>query len=131
MSASPTARSLKECRKRGWEAYVVERYNMYARKKFDMFGCIDVVVLVPARDICDGLRWKPGILGIQATSGDNHAARRHKIADEPRMKLWLEAGGRLQIWSWAKQGARGKRKTWTLREEEITSAMFEQGKVAA
>lgn len=106
---TPTARSLAECRKRGWDAQVVERYNQYARRRIDLFGVIDIVAITPT-----------GILGIQATSnnGGTHAARVHKALAEPRLVRWLRAGAHFEVWSWAKQGARGERKLWTLRAEE-------------
>ena len=108
--SSPTKRTLAELKRRGWTAQVVERYNSFAKRRVDLFGCIDIVVLAP-----------DGILGIQATGGiGSHAHRRAKIEAEPRMKEWLAKGGKLQIWSWNKQGARGKRKTWQLRVEEVT-----------
>lgn len=114
---SPTQRTLAECRKRGMVAGVVEKWNPHARVRQDLFGCIDIVALIPAFQIFPGF-----IVGIQACAGASHAARRAKAVREPRLWNWIEAGGRFQVWSWAKQGARGKRKLWTLRIEEITSA---------
>jgi hypothetical protein len=108
---SPTQRTLAECRKRGYIAQVVERFNPHAHVRVDLFGVIDIVAITPA-----------GILGIQACAGSSHAARRDKILAEPRVKAWLEAGGRMEIWSWAKQGATGARKRWTLRAESIEVA---------
>jgi hypothetical protein len=35
------------------------------------------------------------------------------------VNAWLGAGAFLAVWSWSKRGARGKRKLWSLREEEI------------
>lgn len=117
-AVSPTARTLKECRRRGWTAQVVERRIPFQFTTIDLFGCIDIVAMVPARPICEGLQWKAHILGIQATSGDHHADRRSKIAEEPRMKEWLACGALLSIWSWRK-AANGR---WTLREEAVTFA---------
>jgi hypothetical protein len=105
---SPTARSLAECRKRGWECQVVEHYNFYTKRKHDLFGVIDIVACTPN-----------GILGIQATTGDNHAARVTKSLAEPRLARWLASGARFSVWSWSKRGDRGKRKLWTLREEAL------------
>lgn len=106
---SPTERTLGECRRRGWTAQVVERWNQWSRNRVDLFGVIDIVALAP------GI----GIVGIQACAGSDHATRRSKIMIEARARKWIEVGGKLQIWSWAKRGARAKRKTWTLREESI------------
>jgi hypothetical protein len=86
---------------------IVERWNQYAKKRIDLFGVIDVLAITPT-----------GILGIQATSGSNHSSRVNKALEEPRLIAWLKAGGRFQVWSFAKTGARGKAKRWTLREEE-------------
>lgn len=119
---SPTARTLAECRKRGWIAQVVERYNSYTKQRIDLFGCIDIVVITPE-----------GILGIQAAAGSrqdgrgggDHATHRTKILAEPRIGAWLRAGQRFELWSWAKRGDRGARKLWTLRVESFAAADFE------
>lgn len=113
---SPSARTLAECRKRGWIAQVVERFNTYTNQRVDLFGVIDLVAISPT-----------GIVGIQACAGSrsdgrgggDHAARRAKILAEPRARAWVQAGAALQVWSWAKRGEHGSRKLWTLRVEEI------------
>ncbi len=115
-STSPTQRTLAECKRRGWIAGVVERHIPFPRPqgtKIDLFGVIDLVVIVPSKfDV-------GRILAIQATGGSGgvHAARRAKILAEPRAKAWVDAGGRLELWSWSKRGGAGKRKLWTLRIE--------------
>ena len=81
-----------------------------------MFGCIDIIVI-------DAL--EQGQLAVQDTSGTGNAARRKKSIAEPRLKLWLKAPARFEIWSWAKRGPRGKRKVWTLRREPIILAHLE------
>ncbi len=119
---SPTARTLAECKRRGWIAGVVERHIPFPKPqgtKIDLFGVIDLVVIVPPFDR-DGNGWPEpgGILAIQATaSAAHHAHRRTKILAEPRAKAWVEAGGRLELWSWSKRGGAGKRKLWSLRVE--------------
>lgn len=120
-TASPAARTLAECRRRGWIAGVVERRIPFPKPRgttIDLFGVIDIVAVDPTAPI--GQR----IIGIQATTngsgdrnGGRHAEHRDKIFAEPRARQWVEAGGRLELWSWAKQGARGKAKRWTLRVE--------------
>ncbi len=103
---SATSRALAECRRRGWPSQVVERWNAWAKKRIDLFGVIDIVAITPG-----------GILGIQVTSGANHANRREKILAEKNVRAWVDAGGRFELWSYAKRGASGKRKLWTLRVE--------------
>jgi len=107
---SPTQRSMALLRKEGSVFQVVERWNAFARRRIDLFGCIDIVCIHPTR----------GIIGIQATSGTNHSARISKSLAEPKLKNWLEAGGKFEVWSWAKKGAAGKAKRWTCRIQPIS-----------
>ncbi len=122
-STSPTQRTLAECRKRGWIAQVVEQHIPFPKPfgtKRDLFGVIDIVAIVTTDTM---VAVGCSLIGIQATSaltGGNHAARRHKILAEPRARQWLEAGGRLELWSWSKRGDRGKAKRWTLRVEAFS-----------
>jgi hypothetical protein len=107
---SPTQRALAYCRRYDWTAQVVEKWNPHARIRQDLFGCIDLVVL-------DGEAG--GVLGVQVTSGSAHAARVKKSLEEPRLRTWLEAPARFEVWSFAKRGAAGKRKLWTLRAQAL------------
>src|SRR4051812_48736600 len=106
--SSPTSRSLADMKKLGMTAQVVEKFNSFTKRRIDLFGIIDLIACKP------GL----GIVGVQATSGDNHAARRTKAMEEPRLRVWLESGARFELWSYSKRGERGKRKLWQLRREE-------------
>lgn len=110
---SPTQRTLKELRKREMIAQVVERWNPHAKVRVDLFGVIDLVVIAPPKIGAA----RGAILGIQACAGSSHAARRDKILAEPRAGQWVDAGGRLELWSWSQRGAAGKAKRWTLRVE--------------
>lgn len=115
---SPTARTLSLLRGQGYTAGVVERYNRFSRTRHDLGGCIDIVA------------WKPGhgIVGIQACAGASHAARLTKAKEQPGLTTWLAAGGKFAVISWAKQGARGKRKLWTDRWEWVSAADAAEGK---
>jgi len=123
---SPTARTLAECRKRKWPAGVVEKFVRFPPPghHVDLFGVLDVVAIVTELDTAtsyllgtEAPRKGCGTLGIQACAGGDHGRRRAKILAEPRARQWVEAGNRLELWSWAKQGARGKQKRWVLRCE--------------
>lgn len=105
--SSPTQRTLAECKRRGWTAGIVER-RLTRFVTQDFLGCIDIIAITP-----------DGLVGIQATSGANHAARVSKALAEPRLATWLAPGRTFAVWSWSKQGGCGKRKLWTLREESI------------
>ncbi len=108
-TVSPTQRTLQQLRKDGWVCHVAERWNPFAKIRQDAFGIIDILAIGGGH-----------ILAVQACAGASHAARRDKIVAEPRARIWLESGGRLEIWSWAKQGARGAVKKWTCRIEQIS-----------
>lgn len=110
MTTSPTQRALALCRKYGWTAQVVERWNPHARVRQDLFGCIDLILLEGPQT---------GVVGVQVTSGSGHSARVRKSLDEPRVRQWLEAPARFEVWSFAKRGPAGKRKLWTLRAQAI------------
>lgn len=105
---SPTARTLALLRKEGYTAQVVERFCPYSRRRIDLFSCIDIVALRPGET-----------MGIQATSGTNHSHRRDKAVAEPKLREWLLADNRFEIWSWSKIGPQGKAKRWVERREEI------------
>lgn len=111
---SPTARTLAALRAEEWTAQVVERWNAFARVRVDLFGCIDVLAVRPG-----------AILAVQATSGANVAARVAKSKALPALRTWLEAGGRFEVWGWAKRGRRGEKKVWTARRKAITLADLE------
>lgn len=113
---SPTARCLEWLRKEGHYAWVVESTIPKTFIKRDFMGWADVIYLT-----------KTNIVGVQVTaggSGGQHASRKAKIIAEPRALAWLQAGGLIEVWSFAKQGARGAAKKWTLRREELVAEDF-------
>jgi len=107
---SPTQRALAFCKKNGWPAQVVERWNPYARVRHDLFGVIDLIVL-------DGQGGGP--LGVQVTSGSNVSARLAKARAEPRLPHWTSSPARFEVWGYSKKGAAGKRKLWELRRVSL------------
>ncbi len=110
---SPTSRSLALLRKLGYTAGVVEKRLPFGRVTVDLFGCIDIAGI--RADVV-------GVLGVQATSGANHASRRTKAIAEPRLRTWLQARNQFEVWSWMRRGARGARKLWEVRREALTLA---------
>lgn len=105
---SPTQRSLAHLKELGYHAQVVEKWNPFAKVRQDLFGA-DVLALKLGQPI----------LAVQATSASNHAARRTKLEAAGFIALWKGVEAMLEIWSWAKQGPRGKKKTWQLRREAL------------
>ena len=123
-TTSPTARTLAECRKRGWPAGVVEKFVRFPPPghHVDLFGVLDIVAIVTMVHDAYQFGDEPprrgaATIGIQACAGADVGRRRKKILAEPRARQWVEAGNRLELWSWALQGARGKQKRWLLRVE--------------
>lgn len=115
---SPTARSLKLLRERGYFCQVVEKWNAFARIRQDLFGFIDVLAMKGNE-----------LLAVQSTSDGNVLARVHKILSSPLAPVWLEsASRRLVVQGWAKRGLRGKRKKWECREVEIFKEDFDEPK---
>ena len=102
---SPTARTLQWFRKRGWPAQVVERWNQYSKTRHDLFGFVDVVAMDPNSG---------RLVGVQCTSTGNLRARLRKAQAISFFTLWKQAND-VEFHGWAKRGARGKRKVWTLR----------------
>lgn len=115
---SPTACTLKWLRELGYTAEVVERFNPHSKTRKDLFNWIDLVAIGPAieRVAFDVVEPKE-IIGLQVTSGSNHAARVTKA--RPLAQPWLDSGGLGYVISWAKQGPKGKRKVWKVRVEAL------------
>jgi hypothetical protein len=105
---SPTHRSLAHLKRLGYTAKVVEKRNPFARVRQDLFGA-DVLALKAGEPI----------LAVQCTSGSHVAARIEKLRAAGFIALWHSVGAALEVWGWAKQGPRGKRKTWALRREGL------------
>lgn len=103
---SPTAKTLAYLRKHGVTCQVVEQWVKTKDGGFrrDLFNCIDVVAIAG----CD-------TIGIQATSGDNHAARLTKSLAIPELILWLQAGNKFLIFSWRKNS----KNRWVPRADQI------------
>lgn len=115
--SSPTQRTLKWLKDRGFRAAITERWNAYARVRVDLFGFIDLVALHENTT---------GVLAIQTTSGSNVAARITKIRGIPESELWLETGNAIWVIGWRKlvayndKGLKLKRKQWVPRIVVLT-----------
>lgn len=115
----PTQRTLEHLRDAGHLVDVVERWICVPSMpgggiRKDLFGGIDVVAIIDRQ-----------IVGIQCGAASGHSGHKKKCLAEPRILTWINAGGRFLIHSWAKQGAVGKQKRWTLRVEELTLSDYQ------
>lgn len=102
-STSPTQRSLKHLRAAGYLCAIVEKWNMHARIRQDLYGFIDVLA-IKGEDI----------IGVQSTSGDNVAARSTKITEHENYPVVI-AAMRIVVHGWRKNS----KNRWVLRELEL------------
>lgn len=91
---SPTQRSLAHLRSQGYLAEVVERWIPGANIRKDLFGFIDILAI---RD--------NEVLGVQATSRDNVAARVAKIAEHENVAAVRKANIRIEVHGWGKMAS--------------------------
>jgi hypothetical protein len=75
----------------------------------DLFSCIDIVA------IRTGIA---GVLGVQATSASNVAARVSKARKLAALVTWLRTGNAYEVWGWS-QGDGGR---WCVRRVAIRAA---------
>lgn len=97
----------------GYTCGVVEKWNMHARIRQDLYGFIDLIAM-----------GRGGIIGVQATTMAHKADHLDKIIAEPRAITWLRAGGRIQLWSWRKLKVKVNRKSWQADIQEVTLKDF-------
>lgn len=105
---SPTQKCLAELRREGYVVAIVEKFNSFVKIRQDMFGFIDILAIRPGE-----------ILGVQASAATDHQKHVRKCKAHPNLPHWLAAGGKFEVWSIRKSGARGKRKVWTIRREPV------------
>lgn len=100
---SPTQRTLKHMRDAGYLCAIVEKWNMHAKIRQDLYGFIDVLC-VKGEDI----------VGVQSTSGDHVAERVTKITEHANWPLVCDAI-RVVVQGWRKNS----KNRWVLREVEL------------
>jgi hypothetical protein len=103
---TPTARTLEQLRRERYAADVCERFIPRVNQRADLFRLFDVLAV--RADL-------PGVLGVQTTSGTNHASRVRKLLGNATLRTWLAAGNRAEVWSWRKDH-RGR---WACRRAAI------------
>ncbi len=101
---TPLQRSLTKLRNEGWLCQKTEHWNPFSRTRNDLWGFADLLCL----------RGKE-ILAVQATTTGNINKRVEKIKSSENYQIVKDAGIKIEVWGWAKRGARGKRKIWQLR----------------
>lgn len=114
MKTSPTQRSLKLLRSRGYTCGITEHWNGWINRRMDLFGYVDIVCLDPILG---------RVIFVQTTSGPNMAARLAKISSIPSATVAHQAGVKIVVHGWSKKGPRGKVKRWEVREIEWTPTL--------
>ena len=104
---SPTQRSLKLLRSRGYTCGITEHWNGWIKRRQDLFGFVDIL----AADPRDG-----HFLFVQTTTQAHVAARLAKISTVEAAHVIHQTGGVIVVHGWARRGPRGKRKVWTCTE---------------
>lgn len=92
---SPTQRSLKYLRDRGYFAGIVEKWNPWVKIRQDLFGWVDIVSTHPQ---------KQGTTFVQTTTSPNMRARVKKAAGNAALISALLAGNTLEVHGWRKVG---------------------------
>ncbi|NYS09338.1 hypothetical protein PBR31_00007 [Xanthomonas phage PBR31] len=94
--SSPTQRSKALLESQGYRVEIVERYNSFVKRRFDLFGFIDLLAIKPGETV-----------GVQTTSYSNLSARVKKIAEHENVDAVREAGWRILCHGW-KKNAKGR-----------------------
>lgn len=104
MATSPTQRSLKLLRDEGYTVAIVEHWNGFVKKRYDLFGFIDLLALRGDET-----------LAVQTTSYSNVSARVNKIADHENVAAVRKAGWGIAVHGWHKVGNR-----WQVRVVDLS-----------
>jgi len=97
----PTRKRLTDL---GYLVENVEKYNTFSRQKNDLWGFIDFLAI--RRD---------EVLAIQVTSKANMSSRRKKIAEHENVGKVREAGIRIELWGFYKEGRK-----WEVKIEDLS-----------
>jgi len=116
---STLPRTIAWLKENGYTYHKTEYYNMFARRRVDLFGFGDILAIKPG---------EIGSLAINATTDSNKSNHLKKYLTDPvvsmNLKKWLSCGNRFVLHLWGKHGQRGKRKTWQLNIHPITMGDF-------
>lgn len=104
MSTSPTQRSLKLMRDRGYLCEITERWNPFAKVRHDLYNFVDVLCIRAGETVA-----------VQTTSYANVSARMKKISELDTSAIVKLAGWKIVIHGWRKDKS-GK---WVCREVEM------------
>jgi hypothetical protein len=90
---SPTVRSLRLLRQRGYLCRVVEFWNSFAKRRVDLWGA-DLLCVKPG---------EPPLL-VQTTTVSNQSARIKKLTALPSTAFLLRCKWEIHVHGWGKRG---------------------------
>ncbi len=102
---TPTGRTLALLRAEGYLCCVAEAWLPHVQRRRDLFGFADVAAVHPHL---------AGPLLVQVTTACHLADRRRKVQASPAARLWLRAGGRVELHGWGRRAGR-----WTVRRVQL------------
>jgi len=111
---SPTQRTNQWLRENGYMVANCQFWHHFAKLKQDLWGFIDTWAVNEERDIL-----------IQSTTAGHRSERVKKILANTAAPQLLHRHD-IEVWSWAKQGPRNKRKLWARR---VTAFTLRDGKI--
>lgn len=120
MATKSIQRSIATLKGAGYTVGIVEKFNHFVKIRQDLYGFIDLIAFHPEKN---------EVLAIQAcsNSGGDVSAHVNKLVVMDVVQKWVrQPMRRLEIWGWAKQGERGKRKLWTLRRVKVTPEFIKE-----
>ena len=108
---TPQQRSIEMLRGMGWHCEVVEQIHRTPKCTFrrDLLGFADLIAFPTDAN-------RQEFMLVQVTSASNHAARRTKIAAEPRVAYARNANATILIHSWRKNSSGD----WVCRVEDVS-----------
>lgn len=124
-------RSLKYLRKNGWQAAITEKWipprgTMKFGVRQDIWQFGDILACFP-RKVFENTPMGPittvgRIALVQTFPLARWKDHIEKMRSIPELEVWKQSGGIVLVHGWAfkpKDGVRGAKKTWQLREEQI------------
>jgi len=130
MKTRATQRSLKYLRDNGWQAAIVEKWQMRPQAEFgvriDVWGFGDILAC-RSELVDEGHRANVnGMIALVQTfplsTWKAHASKVQEPEIKEAIANWQAAGGIVLMHGWGlkpKDGVRGAKKVWTLREESL------------
>jgi hypothetical protein len=103
MTCSLTALSKRYLEKQGYTVERVEYFNYFTKRRIDLLGVADLLAL-------NGKE----LLLVQVTSRGHLSSRRRKSAMSDKLRLWIQAGGKIIFHGWDKEGSR-----WRIKIQEL------------